>query len=207
MLARAIKRQLQSRPRRDAARTQRPTWIPSDAGFSELPDAPDWVAELCALPLAGHVVFHGPRDRVLPFFARLGFQLPGRKGIADFLQEVTSQKDQRVRLPSPALPALPLPVPASGLCPHDRLVQERQLPTESAVWTRSQPQACIRLLPDRCLAVVTTSDEGLSMTAVSICPWGLSRAFVIYYRRPCQGSDRQARPGHSRRRQHLLTVN
>ncbi|CAK0784035.1 hypothetical protein CVIRNUC_007238 [Coccomyxa viridis] len=43
----------------------------------------------------GHVVFHGPRDRVLPFFARLGFQLPGRKGIADFLQEVTSQKDQR----------------------------------------------------------------------------------------------------------------
>ena len=64
----------------------------------------DLVSELCALSLAGHVVFHGPREQVLPFFARLGFQLPGRKGIADFLQEVTSKKDQRVSLPSPALP-------------------------------------------------------------------------------------------------------
>jgi hypothetical protein len=45
---------------------------------------------------AGHVVFHGPREEVLPFFSGLGFQLPERKGIADFLQEVTSKKDQRV---------------------------------------------------------------------------------------------------------------
>ncbi len=45
---------------------------------------------------AGHVVFHGPREEVLPFFSSLGFQLPERKGIADFLQEVTSKKDQRV---------------------------------------------------------------------------------------------------------------
>ena len=76
------------------------------------PDVPDWVSELCALSLAGHVVFHGPREQVLPFFARLGFQLPGRKGIADFLQEVTSKKDQRVSLPSPAGCALLLSVPA-----------------------------------------------------------------------------------------------
>lgn len=46
---------------------------------------------------AGHVVFHGPREDVLPFFSSLGFQLPERKGIADFLQEVTSKKDQRVK--------------------------------------------------------------------------------------------------------------
>ena len=46
---------------------------------------------------AGHVVFHGPREEVLPFFTRLGFALPERKGIADFLQEVTSAKDQQVR--------------------------------------------------------------------------------------------------------------
>ena len=45
---------------------------------------------------AGHVVFHGPREEVLAFFSGLGFQLPERKGIADFLQEVTSKKDQRV---------------------------------------------------------------------------------------------------------------
>ena len=34
------------------------------------------------------------RAQVLPFFEALGFQLPERKGIADFLQEVTSLKDQ-----------------------------------------------------------------------------------------------------------------
>ena len=30
----------------------------------------------------------------MPFFNRVGFALPERKGIADFLQEVTSPKDQ-----------------------------------------------------------------------------------------------------------------
>ena len=30
----------------------------------------------------------------MPFFNLMGFQLPKRKGIADFLQEVTSRKDQ-----------------------------------------------------------------------------------------------------------------
>jgi hypothetical protein len=32
--------------------------------------------------------------QVMPFFNSVGFQLPERKGIADFLQEVTSPKDQ-----------------------------------------------------------------------------------------------------------------
>ncbi|CAI5462796.1 unnamed protein product [Closterium sp. Yama58-4] len=42
----------------------------------------------------GHVVFHGPRVEVLPFFRSLGFQCPPRKAEADFLQEVLSVKDQ-----------------------------------------------------------------------------------------------------------------
>eukprot|EP00898_Chlorokybus_atmophyticus_P004211 jgi/Chlat1/4791/Chrsp31S04779 len=42
----------------------------------------------------GHIVFHGPRLQVLPFFEELGFKCPVRKGVADFLQEVTSKKDQ-----------------------------------------------------------------------------------------------------------------
>ncbi|XP_047270110.1 ABC transporter G family member 31 isoform X2 [Capsicum annuum] len=42
----------------------------------------------------GYVVYHGPRADVIEFFESLGFQLPPRKGIADFLQEVTSRKDQ-----------------------------------------------------------------------------------------------------------------
>ena len=42
-------------------------------------------------------MYHGPREQVVPFFESLGFKLPPRKGTADFLQEITSQKDQAVR--------------------------------------------------------------------------------------------------------------
>ncbi|KAK7305391.1 hypothetical protein VNO77_43296 [Canavalia gladiata] len=42
----------------------------------------------------GHVVYQGPREDVLEFFESLGFKLPPRKGVAEFLQEVTSKKDQ-----------------------------------------------------------------------------------------------------------------
>ncbi|KAK7387230.1 hypothetical protein VNO78_27860 [Psophocarpus tetragonolobus] len=41
-----------------------------------------------------YVVYQGPRENVLEFFESLGFKLPPRKGVADFLQEVTSKKDQ-----------------------------------------------------------------------------------------------------------------
>lgn len=36
----------------------------------------------------GYIVYHGPRAEVLDFFESLGFCLPPRKGVADFLQEV-----------------------------------------------------------------------------------------------------------------------
>jgi len=42
----------------------------------------------------GQVVYHGPREYVLDFFESMGFRCPERKGTADFLQEVTSKKDQ-----------------------------------------------------------------------------------------------------------------
>ncbi|KAJ1377530.1 P-loop containing nucleoside triphosphate hydrolase [Sesbania bispinosa] len=42
----------------------------------------------------GHVIYHGPIEDVVEFFESLGFKLPPRKGVADFLQEVTSKKDQ-----------------------------------------------------------------------------------------------------------------
>ncbi|XP_030969146.1 ABC transporter G family member 31-like isoform X2 [Quercus lobata] len=42
----------------------------------------------------GYVVYQGPQAEVLEFFESLGFQLPPRKGVADFLQEVTSRNDQ-----------------------------------------------------------------------------------------------------------------
>ncbi|KAL8113806.1 hypothetical protein AgCh_020916 [Apium graveolens] len=45
----------------------------------------------------GQIVYQGPRDHIVEFFEKCGFECPERKGIADFLQEckqVTSRKDQ-----------------------------------------------------------------------------------------------------------------
>ncbi|KAJ3692072.1 hypothetical protein LUZ60_012422 [Juncus effusus] len=42
----------------------------------------------------GQIVYQGPRDFVVDFFESCGFSCPERKGTADFLQEVTSKKDQ-----------------------------------------------------------------------------------------------------------------
>lgn len=42
----------------------------------------------------GQIVYQGPCDGVVEFFERIGFKCPERKGVADFLQEVTSEKDQ-----------------------------------------------------------------------------------------------------------------
>ncbi|WRX26244.1 ABC transporter-like [Theobroma cacao] len=42
----------------------------------------------------GQIVYQGPREHVLEFFESMGFRCPERKGVADFLQEVTSKKDQ-----------------------------------------------------------------------------------------------------------------
>ncbi|KAG2598998.1 ABC transporter G family member 36 [Panicum virgatum] len=43
----------------------------------------------------GQVVYQGPREEVIEFFESMGFRCPERKGVADFLQEVTSKKDQK----------------------------------------------------------------------------------------------------------------
>ncbi|XP_024019277.1 pleiotropic drug resistance protein 2 [Morus notabilis] len=42
----------------------------------------------------GQIVYQGPSENVLEFFEHMGFRCPDRKGVADFLQEVTSKKDQ-----------------------------------------------------------------------------------------------------------------
>ncbi|KAK4590481.1 hypothetical protein RGQ29_020864 [Quercus rubra] len=42
----------------------------------------------------GQIVYQGPREQVLEFFETMGFKCPKRKGVADFLQEVTSYKEQ-----------------------------------------------------------------------------------------------------------------
>ncbi|KAK8994791.1 hypothetical protein V6N11_045862 [Hibiscus sabdariffa] len=42
----------------------------------------------------GQIVYQGPREHIVEFFETCGFKCPERKGLADFLQEVTSKKDQ-----------------------------------------------------------------------------------------------------------------
>ncbi|GKB74405.1 hypothetical protein Tco_0935817 [Tanacetum coccineum] len=40
----------------------------------------------------GKIVYQGPREHVLNFFESMGFRFPERKGVADFLQEVTLEE-------------------------------------------------------------------------------------------------------------------
>ncbi|KAK9673337.1 hypothetical protein RND81_12G161500 [Saponaria officinalis] len=42
----------------------------------------------------GKIVYQGPRSHVVEFFEDCGFRCPQRKGVANFLQEVLSRKDQ-----------------------------------------------------------------------------------------------------------------
>lgn len=41
-------------------------------------------------------MYHGPREEIIPFFEQQGMHCPERKADSDFLQEVTSRKDQQV---------------------------------------------------------------------------------------------------------------
>ena len=40
----------------------------------------------------GRIVYQGPREQVLEFFESVGFKCPERKGLANFLQEVSLNK-------------------------------------------------------------------------------------------------------------------
>ncbi|RDX69081.1 ABC transporter G family member 32, partial [Mucuna pruriens] len=42
----------------------------------------------------GQIVYQGSREAAVDFFKQMGFSCPERKNVADFLQEVTSKKDQ-----------------------------------------------------------------------------------------------------------------
>ncbi|KAF3441957.1 hypothetical protein FNV43_RR15873 [Rhamnella rubrinervis] len=58
----------------------------------------------------GQIVYQGPREAVLNFFTFMGFSCPRRKNVADFLQEVTSKKDQEQYWSNPDLPYRYIPV-------------------------------------------------------------------------------------------------
>ncbi|KAK6772687.1 hypothetical protein RDI58_027925 [Solanum bulbocastanum] len=67
------------------------------AVISLLPPAPETfnLFDDIILLLDEKVVYQGPREDVLGFFESMGCRCPDRKGVADFLQEVTSKKDQQ----------------------------------------------------------------------------------------------------------------
>ena len=47
----------------------------------------------------GSIVYHGPREGVLPFFEELGLHLPPRKGACTTAADTLLLIRQRVRLP------------------------------------------------------------------------------------------------------------
>ena len=77
----------------------------------------------------GHVIYHGPVNHVMDFFEGQGFRIPERKGIPDFLQEVTSYKDQAVSLVSVASKSCCLAsCLSSGCCVQSSLGRPGGLP-------------------------------------------------------------------------------
>lgn len=58
----------------------------------------------------GNIIYQGPVNTVVQHFESLGFTLPPRKGVADFLQEVTSRKDQAQYWSNPSKPYSFVPV-------------------------------------------------------------------------------------------------
>lgn len=73
----------------------RTTQPPLQPQTSPIPPA---LPTLTPLPPRSQVCYHGPREQVLDFFDSLGFYCPERRGVADFLQEVTTPSDQQVGL-------------------------------------------------------------------------------------------------------------
>ncbi|CAH8353869.1 unnamed protein product [Eruca vesicaria subsp. sativa] len=59
----------------------------------------------------GQTVYQGPREHIVEFFESFGFKCPERKGTADFLQEVTSKKDQEQYWVDPNRPYRYITVP------------------------------------------------------------------------------------------------
>ncbi|PNW71465.1 hypothetical protein CHLRE_16g655450v5 [Chlamydomonas reinhardtii] len=63
----------------------------------------------------GRIVFLGPREDVVPFFSRLGLQVPPTKTVPDFLQEVTGCHDQaKFWAPNPLSDGRDEEAPAAG---------------------------------------------------------------------------------------------
>ncbi|KAF3635181.1 Pleiotropic drug resistance protein 1 [Capsicum annuum] len=70
------------------------SWMKSLLDWIQAPETYNLFDDIILLS-DGQIVYQGPREDVLAFFGSMGFKCPDRKGVADFLQEVTSKKDQQ----------------------------------------------------------------------------------------------------------------
>lgn len=62
----------------------------------------------------GQIVYHGPREHVLPHFESLGFRCPPRKDVADFLVEVTTPLGAEYAVPAAERYAAGIPDPPTS---------------------------------------------------------------------------------------------
>ncbi|GBG33920.1 ABC transporter G family member 31 [Hondaea fermentalgiana] len=65
------------------------------------PEVYDLFDEILIMAL-GFIVYHGPRENVLPYFSSIGFDCPHDRDIADFIQEVTTPARTRYQTRSDA---------------------------------------------------------------------------------------------------------
>ncbi|XP_056169183.1 pleiotropic drug resistance protein 2-like [Syzygium oleosum] len=94
----------------------------------------------------GQIVYQGPRESVLEFFEYVGFKCPERKGVADFLQEVTSKNDQEQYWYRKDQPYRYISVPEfvrafNSFHAGQRLLEELRVPYDK---TRAHPAALVK---------------------------------------------------------------
>ncbi|XP_030453705.1 pleiotropic drug resistance protein 2-like [Syzygium oleosum] len=94
----------------------------------------------------GQIVYQGPRESVLEFFEFVGFKCPERKGVADFLQEVTSKNDQEQYWYRKDQPYRYISVPEfvrafNSFHVGQRLLEELRVPYDK---TRAHPAALVK---------------------------------------------------------------
>ncbi|KAI6669860.1 hypothetical protein NL676_004745 [Syzygium grande] len=94
----------------------------------------------------GQIVYQGPRENVLDFFEYVGFKCPERKGVADFLQEVTSKNDQEQYWYRKDQPYRYISVPEfvrafNSFHVGQRLLEELRVPYDK---TRAHPAALVK---------------------------------------------------------------
>lgn len=60
---------------------------------------------------SGTIIYHGPREEILPYFESLGYVCPPRKDVADFLQELTSKGGASFLMPAEERERQHIPAP------------------------------------------------------------------------------------------------